>query len=95
MTNSAKEPKSKDATNTKHGSLSVPCERLTLLTNKEAAGYLRMNEKVLQRMCHQGKGPPVIRFNRKILYDLAELNSWLDKCRQQGIVKNPQTITHD
>ena len=52
-------------------------EKRCLLTNGEAAKYLRLKPATLDRMRVQGRGPRYIKVGR-ILYDIKDLDEWLN-----------------
>jgi predicted DNA-binding transcriptional regulator AlpA len=49
-----------------------------MLTVHEAAGYLRLSPKSLQRLRGAGDGPRYIRLKGKVLYRESDLDRWLD-----------------
>jgi excisionase family DNA binding protein len=55
---------------------------LLLLRSEEAAEYLRLAPQTLNRMRCEGSSPPYIKLGRRVLYDRAELDAWIDKSRR-------------
>jgi predicted DNA-binding transcriptional regulator AlpA len=55
-----------------------------LLNVLEAAKYLRMAPQTLAKMRCEGTSPPFIKVGRRVLYDLAEIDSWLDQRRRRS-----------
>tara|TARA_A100001015_G_scaffold279081_1_gene339916 strand:- start:664 stop:882 length:219 start_codon:yes stop_codon:yes gene_type:complete len=56
------------------------------LTESEAAKYLGISKKTLQRWRFDHKGPAYAKLNNKLIrYHLPELDEWMDQ----------QTITHE
>lgn len=52
---------------------------LNYLTPKQAAAYLNLSVKTLEKWRHEGKGPSFKRFgNRKIMYSVDDLQSYAD-----------------
>jgi hypothetical protein len=47
------------------------------LTQKEAAGELKVCERTLDRWRRLGEGPPIIKLGRRILYRRSSLLEWL------------------
>jgi hypothetical protein len=49
----------------------------TFLEGREAAAFLRVSHRTLQRLRQNGEGPPAIRIGRRrLVYGLAELQRW-------------------
>lgn len=55
-----------------------------LLNVPEAAEYLRMAPQTLAKMRCEGTSPPFIKLGRRVLYDLAEIDQWLDQRRRRS-----------
>ena len=51
------------------------------LTSKETAELIRTTAGVLANMRMRGEGPRYIKLDRKCLYDLRDVESWLDRRR--------------
>jgi predicted DNA-binding transcriptional regulator AlpA len=54
-------------------------EMLRLLNQREAAGYLRLSERTLERWRVSGDGPEFVKAGRRVLYRQVDLESWIDK----------------
>jgi hypothetical protein len=46
------------------------------LLQAEAAGYLRVSERTLERWRLEGTGPPFRRFGRRVVYASEDLSGW-------------------
>lgn len=55
-----------------------------LLSAPEAAKYLRMATQTLAKMRCEGTSPPFIKLGRRVLYDQAEIDRWLDQRRRRS-----------
>lgn len=55
-----------------------------LLNVPEAAKYLRLAPQTLAKMRTEGTSPPFIKVGRRVLYDLAEIDRWLDQRRRRS-----------
>ena len=56
-----------------------------LLTTEEVAEHLGVSKQRLYAWRHEGKGPPVIQLEGRLLrYSQAELAAWLDAQREDG-----------
>ena len=51
------------------------------LTTKETAELMRTTAGVLANLRMRGEGPRYIKLDRKCLYDLRDVESWLDRRR--------------
>ena len=51
------------------------------LTAKETAELIRTTAGVLANLRMRGEGPRYIKLNRKCLYDLRDVENWLDRRR--------------
>jgi hypothetical protein len=64
----------------RHGPVRSP-----FLTTKEAATYLRMSPRTIERLRVEGKGPPYRKCGRgkkaKVLYAIGDLDAWLGDVR--------------
>lgn len=54
----------------------TPSFRRLLLT-QEAADLLRISQKSMIRMRQRGEGPRFVKLNRRIVYDVADLESYV------------------
>lgn len=50
----------------------------TFLTNSEAAEFLRLSPRTLEKQRVMGGGPPFRKFGRRVLYSRSELQLWAD-----------------
>lgn len=48
------------------------------LTNDEAADYLRLSPRTLEKQRVIGGGPKFRKFGRRVMYALADLDAWAD-----------------
>ena len=55
-----------------------PTEARLLWVESEAADYLRVSPRTLQRHRQQGTGPKFIKAGRRVLYSKPDIDSWLD-----------------
>ncbi|KRE89708.1 transcriptional regulator [Frateuria sp. Soil773] len=49
------------------------------LTNDEAAGYLRLSPRTLEKQRVLGGGPRFRKFGRRVMYAVADLDAWADQ----------------
>ena len=54
-----------------------------LLTTKEVAEILRTSPGQIANMRLRGESPPYLKFSRRILYDVNDLDRWLDSHKQR------------
>jgi hypothetical protein len=59
------------------------------LTNAEAAEYLRLSPRTLEKQRHFGGGPPYCKFGRAVRYALTDLESWA-AARTFGMTADPR-----
>ena len=52
-----------------------------LLTSKEVAELLRTSPGQLANQRMRGEGPPYLKFDRRVLYDVKDLEQWLEQRR--------------
>jgi excisionase family DNA binding protein len=57
---------------------------------KEAADYVRLTKSTLDQWRTAGKGPRFIKAGRKVLYDVADLDRWLEAHKQKSTADTPQ-----
>jgi len=50
-----------------------------LMTTQEAAGYVRLSPRTLERYRVTGEGPKYLKLGRRVLYQRSELDIWLEK----------------
>lgn len=48
------------------------------LTNDEAAAYLRLSPRTLEKLRVIGGGPRFRKFGRRVMYAVADLDTWAD-----------------
>jgi len=46
------------------------------LTNDEAAGFLKLSPRTLEKLRVLGTGPRFCKFGRRVVYDVADLIRW-------------------
>lgn len=52
----------------------TPCNRY--LTNEEAAAFLRLSPRTLEKQRGTGDGPRFHKFGRRVMYALSDLEAW-------------------
>jgi len=55
-----------------------PAQPQRYLTNDEAAQYLRLSPRTLEKQRVIGGGPKFRKFGRRVMYAVADLDSWAD-----------------
>ena len=50
---------------------------------EEAAEYLALSPKTLQRMRVTGEGPPYVKVRRRVIYDRLDLDDWTAKRKRR------------
>ena len=50
---------------------------------EEAAQYLGLSPKTLQRMRVTGEGPPYVKVRRRVIYDRLDLDDWAAKRKRR------------
>ena len=48
------------------------------LTNNEAAAFLRLSPRTLEKQCVIGGGPRFRKFGRRVMYAVVDLETWAD-----------------
>ncbi|WOF44948.1 helix-turn-helix domain-containing protein [Sphingopyxis indica] len=56
-----------------------PANGPVYLNNKEAAAFLRLSPRTLEKQRVVGGGPPFKKFGRRVLYDQHDLQEWANK----------------
>lgn len=51
---------------------------LRYLTNDEAAAFLRLSPRTLEKQRVQGGGPRFRKFGRRVMYAMTDLEAWAD-----------------
>ncbi|PLP98007.1 DNA-binding protein [Cupriavidus pauculus] len=59
------------------------------LTNDEAADYLRLSPRTLEKQRVLGGGPRFRKFGRRVMYAMADLDAWADQ-RSYGATSDPE-----
>ncbi|MED5500652.1 MAG: helix-turn-helix domain-containing protein [Pseudomonadota bacterium] len=59
------------------------------LTNDEAADYLRLSPRTLEKQRVVGGGPRFRKFGRRVMYAVADLDAWAD-ARSYGATFDPE-----
>lgn len=65
-----------------HASLPQPAAHAQpprYLTNDEAADYLRLSPRTLEKQRVLGGGPRFRKFGRRVMYAVADLDAWADQ----------------
>jgi predicted DNA-binding transcriptional regulator AlpA len=55
---------------------------LQMLNEEEAAKYLRLSPRTLQKRRGDGFGPPFIKLGGRVVYRIADLDAWVTSCRR-------------
>jgi hypothetical protein len=63
------------------------------LTNLEAADFLRLSPRTLEKQRVQGGGPRFRKFGRRVMYALADLEAWAD-ARSFAMTSDPDYAEH-
>jgi predicted DNA-binding transcriptional regulator AlpA len=50
---------------------------MDLLNQREVAKRLRLSERTLERLRVTGDGPPFCKLGRRVLYRLADIDTWI------------------
>ncbi|WP_414597720.1 helix-turn-helix domain-containing protein [Achromobacter sp. F4_2707] len=75
-----------------HSSGSTPvltAAAVRYLTNDEAADYLRLSPRTLEKMRVIGGGPRFRKFGRRVMYAIADLDAWADR-RAYDMTSDPE-----
>nr|WP_321273472.1 DUF2274 domain-containing protein [Alcaligenes faecalis] len=56
----------------------APAQPQLYLTNDEAADYLRLSPRTLEKQRVIGGGPKFRKFGRRVMYAVADLDTWAD-----------------
>lgn len=60
-----------------------------LLTTAEVAAMSRAPVETVRYWRWRGEGPPSFKVGRRVLYDRAAVERWLDECRQTSATRRP------
>jgi len=63
------------------------------LTNDEAAEYLRLSPRTLEKQRVIGGGPKFRKFGRRVMYAVADLDAWADQ-RSFEATSDPEYAEH-
>jgi hypothetical protein len=63
------------------------------LTNDEAADYLRLSPRTLEKQRVIGGGPKFRKFGRRVMYAVADLDAWADQ-RSFEATSDPEYAEH-
>ena len=68
------EPLARNHAHTMSSQLELPNRKLSV---QEAARFLGLSVSTLNKMRLNGSGPPYLKFGRRVLYDLRDLEAWV------------------
>ena len=71
----------------------TPAQPQRYLTNDEAADYLRLSPRTLEKQRVIGGGPRFRKFGRRVMYAVADLNVWADS-RSFEATSDPEYAEH-
>lgn len=63
------------------------------LTNDEAAAYLRLSPRTLEKQRVIGGGPTFRKFGRRVMYAMTDLDTWADE-RSFEATSDPEYAEH-
>ncbi|WP_425522007.1 helix-turn-helix domain-containing protein [Stutzerimonas stutzeri] len=58
--------------------VAAPAQPQRYLTNDEAAEYLRLSPRTLEKLRVIGGGPKFRKFRRRVMYAVSDLDAWAD-----------------
>ncbi|MCX5565817.1 helix-turn-helix domain-containing protein [Alcaligenes phenolicus] len=58
--------------------IATPAQPPRYLTNDEAAQYLRLSPRTMEKQRVIGGGPKFRKFGRRVMYAVADLDAWAD-----------------
>ena len=73
--------------------VAAPAQPQRYLTNDEAADYLRLSPRTLEKQRVIGGGPRFRKFGRRVMYAVADLNVWADS-RSFEATSDPEYAEH-
>ena len=73
--------------------VAAPAQPQRYLTNDEAAEYLRLSPRTLEKQRVLGGGPKFRKFGRRVMYAVADLNVWADS-RSFEATSDPEYAEH-
>ena len=71
----------------------APAQPQRYLTNDEAADYLRLSPRTLEKQRVIGGGPRFRKFGRRVMYAVADLDVWADQ-RSFEATSDPEYAEH-
>lgn len=71
----------------------TPAQPQRYLTNDEAADYLRLSPRTLEKQRVIGNGPKFRKFGRRVMYAVADLDAWADQ-RSFETTSDPEYAEH-
>jgi len=69
----------------------APAQPQRYLTNDEAAQYLRLSPRTLEKQRVIGGGPKFRKFGRRVMYAVADLDAWADG-RSYAMTSDPEYL---
>lgn len=73
--------------------VATPPQPQRYLTNDEAADYLRLSPRTLEKQRVIGGGPKFRKFGRRVMYAVADLDTWADQ-RSFEATSDPEYAEH-
>lgn len=73
--------------------ITTPAQPQRYLTNDEAAEYLRLSPRTLEKQRVIGGGPKFRKFGRRVMYAVADLDTWADQ-RSFEATSDPEYAEH-
>ena len=73
--------------------VATPAQPQRYLTNDEAADYLRLSPRTLEKQRVIGNGPKFRKFGRRVMYAVADLDAWADQ-RSYETTSDPEYAEH-
>ena len=73
--------------------VAAPAQPQRYLTNDEAADYLRLSPRTLEKQRVIGGGPRFRKFGPRVMYAVADLNVWADS-RSFEATSDPEYAEH-
>lgn len=73
--------------------VAAPAQPQRYLTNDEAAAYLRLSPRTLEKQRVIGGGPRFRKFGRRVMYAVADLDVWADS-RSFEATSDPEYAEH-
>ena len=71
----------------------APAQPQRYLTNDEAADYLRLSPRTLEKQRVIGGGPRFRKFGRRVMYAVTDLDTWADQ-RSFEATSDPEYAEH-